>query len=334
MTLALVGVGRWGYRLVAKLLDHSLTGQLYCHDMDAVRLEKVGCDFPSVKVSSDYEDLLKNPAIDAVVIATPAASHYALARKALESGKHVLLEKPLTNHASHAKHLVDLAEAQGLILMVDHITVYSGAARHMKNLIDAGTLGKIIYFDAARMNLGVIQADVSVVWDLAIHEFALIDYLFGEMPRSVSAHGAAFYGEQEELADVTLSFDSGMVGHVHVSWLSPVRRRELVIGGTKKMLVFDDTVANAQLTLLDRGVDHQPTDAASDKTRFAYRDGDREVLEHDRIEPLVALIDEFMGSISEHRKPLTDGVAGLRCVEILESVEKSLKENGKSIDLA
>ena len=334
MTLALVGVGRWGYRLVSKLLDHASTGQLYCHDMDAVRLEKIGREFPSVKVGSDYEDLLKNPAIDAVVIATPAASHYALARKALESGKHVLLEKPLTNRAAQAKHLVDLAKTQGLILMVDHITVYSGAARHMKNLIDSKTLGKIIYFDAARTNLGLIQSDVSVVWDLAIHEFALIDYLFGEMPKRVSAHGAAFYGEHEELADVTLSFDSGMVGHVHVSWLSPVRRRELIIGGTNKMLVFDDTVASAKLTLFDRGVDHQPTDAVSNETRFTYRDGDCEVLEYDRVEPLVAVIDEFMHSISESRKPLTDGVAGLRCVEILESVEESLKENGESVDVS
>jgi predicted dehydrogenase len=332
MIAAMVGVGNWGYRLVPKLLDHASVKQLHCHDIDATRLEKVGRDFPSVKLASDYDAILRDSAIDAVVIATPVASHYALAKKALESGKHVLLEKPLTNRADHAKHLVGLAAAKGLVLMVDHITVYSGAAQRIKTLIDSKTLGAIVYFNAARMNLGKIQADVSVVWDLAVHEFALIDYLFARMPRTVSANGAAFYGAREEIADVILSFEDGMVGHVHVSWLSPVRRRELIIGGKSKMIVFDDTVADEKLKLCDRGVDRS-ADAASDIPRFTYRDGNDEVLDHDRVEPLVAVIDEFMGSVSKGREPLTSGVVGLRCVQILEAVDKSLQANGMSVKL-
>ena len=333
MIIGLVGVCHWGHRLVPKLLDHALVKQLHCHDIDAARLERVGRDYPTAKLASNYEDLLKDPAIEAVVIATPVASHYALARKALESGKHVLLEKPLTNRVDQARHLVDLAAAKDLVLMVDHITVYSGAAQRMKRIVDSKTLGKIIYFDAARMNLGKIQADVSVVWDLAIHEFALIDYLFAQMPKTISANGVAFYGAREEMADVMLTFEGGMVGHVHASWLSPVRRRELIIGGTKRMLVFDDTVTDEKLRLLDRGVD-QSRDAVSDEPRFTYRDGDKEVLDYDPVEPLVAMIDEFMAAVSKGHEPLTSGVVGLRCVQILEAVEKSLQANGVSVKLA
>ena len=329
MIVALIGLGNWGYRLIPRFLNHAMVKQLHCYDIDTVRSDRVGQDFPRVKVASDYESLLKDPTIDSVVVATPAASHYLLAKKALESGKHVLVEKPLTNHADQAKHLVDLAGTRGLTLMVDHITVYSGAAQRVKKLIESETLGKIMFFDAARMNLGVIQADVSVVWDLAIHEFALIDYLIGEMPQSVSASGAAFYGTLEELADVRLSFESGMVGHVHVSWIAPIRRRELIIGGTKQMLVFDDALADAKLRLFDRGVDQ----SAEERARFTYRNGDCEVLDHGRGEPLVAVVEEFIDSISKGREPLTSGVKGLRCVQILAAVEKSLQKNGMSVNV-
>jgi predicted dehydrogenase len=332
MTVALIGLGHWGCRFVPKLLNHALVKGLYCYDIDDARSRRIIQDFPSVKVSSDYESVLNNPEIEAVIIATPVASHYSLAKKALESGKHVLLEKPLTNRVDEAQHLVDLASARALKLMVDHITLYSGAARSIKRLIESQTLGKVIYFDAVRANLGLIQSDVSVVWDLAIHEFALIDYLLGEMPNRVSATGAAFYGSLEEIADVTLSFEGGIVAHVHVSWLSPVKKRKLIIGGMKKMLVFDDMVSDKKLKLFDRGVDLS-VNAGVDKPIVTYRDGDCQVLDHDRTEPMVAVISEFMKAISEGREPLTNGAVGLRCVRILQAAEKSVKQRGTSVNL-
>lgn len=332
MTVALIGLGHWGYRFVPKLLNHALVEGLCCYDIDDARSRRIVQDFPSVKVSSDYESVLDNPEIEAVVIATPVTSHYSLAKKALESGKHVLLEKPLTNRVDEAQHLVDLASARELKLMVDHITVYSGAARSIKRLIDSQTLGKVLYFNAVRANLGLIQSDVSVVWDLAIHEFALIQYLLGEMPNTVSATGAAFYGSLEEIADVILSFEGGIIAHVHVSWLSPVKKRELIIGGMKKMLVFDDTVSEKKLKLFDRGVDLS-VNAGVDKPTVTYRDGDCQVLDHDRTEPMVAVIDEFMKAISEGREPLTNGAVGLRCVRVLQAAEKSVKQGGTSVNL-
>ena len=219
MIVALIGLGRWGPRLIPKLLDHPLVDDIYCYDKDRSRITGVVQKFPALKVASDYESMLRSRRIDAFIIATPAASNYPLARQALEHGKHVLVEKPLSNKVVQAQHLVELASAQGLKLMVDHITVYSGMARIIKELIDSKEMGRLLYVDCVRAGLGIIQPDVSVVWDLAVHEFALIDYLLNEKPIAVSATGSVFYGTLEEIAYATLFFDAGLTVHVHVSWL-------------------------------------------------------------------------------------------------------------------
>jgi predicted dehydrogenase len=333
MNIALIGLGHWGSRLVPKLLDHAEVTSLHCCDSDGARSQKIARDFPEVEVTLNYESILADPGIEAVIIATPVASHYPLAKRALEQKKHVLLEKPLTNHVDNAMDLVALASAQGLKFMVDHITVYSGAAQSIKKTIGSNILGKLLYFDAVRANLGLIQSDVSVVWDLAIHEFALIDYLIGEMPDAVSASGAAFYGSLAEIADVTLFFKSGIFAHVYVSWLAPVKKRELIVAGTKKMLVFDDMATDDKLRLLDRGVDLTANAGVDDEPAVRYRDGDCQVLEYERTEPLVAVIDEFIRSISEDREPLTSGAVGARCVRILEAAERSVKQNGVCVNL-
>jgi predicted dehydrogenase len=332
MNVALIGLGRWGPRLVPKLLDHRVVDGIYCFDIDRTRMDKVVQEFPTLKVTSDYESILSNQKIDALIIATPAASHYSLARRALEHGKHVLVEKPLSNKVAQAQHLIELASAQDLRLMVDHITVYSGMVRAIKKLIDSKDMGRLLYIDSVRAGLGMLQLDVSVVWDLAVHEFAVVDYLLDEKPSAVSATGSAFYGALEEIAYATLFFQSGLAAHVHVSWLSPVRIRKLMISGMKKMLVFDDTLSDDKITLFDRGVDDSRS-AGVDEPAFAYRDGVCQVLPYGRTEPMVALIDEFMRSIDEGRAPLTNGTEGLRIVKILEAVEESIKKQGMRVKL-
>lgn len=332
MKLAVVGLGHWGHRLVPKFLVHPGVDGLYCYDIDESRRAVVRKEFPEVIVASDYASVVANPEVDAVFVATPVATHYDLAKKALEHGKHLLVEKPLTNSVRDARALVELAAARKLILMVDHITIYHGAVRKIKDLIDAQRIGDIIYIDAVRVNLGIFQSDVNVVWDLAIHEFAVIDYLLGEMPRAVTCVGVAHYGELEEAAYVTLFYGKGVIAHIHVSWLSPVKTRRLILGGTSKMLLFDDTSPSEKLMLFDRGVGRSP-DAGVDGPPITYRDGATEAVPYDTTEPLSTVIDTFLRSIHEKQEPLTNGESGLRMVRILEAASKSLKQQGLRIPL-
>ncbi len=328
MNLALIGLGRWGSKLLPKLLDHKSVGKIYCFDIDRVRVDRVVQEYPSARPVGDFESVLNDSEIDAVVIATPVGTHYPLAKGALEHGKHVLVEKPLTNRRDDARRLVELAEKHAVKLMVDHITVYSGPVRSIKKLIASGTMGKLFHLDAIRAGLGIIQPDVSVVWDLAVHEFALIDHVFGEMPWAVSATGSAFYGHLEEIAHATLFWKSGLVAHVHVSWLSPIKTRKMMICGMRKMLLFDDTLSDNKILLFDRGVE------GSGSPGFTYREGGSEAIAYDRQEPLVAMVEEFVRSIDENRAPLTSGSVGLRTVELLEAVEKSIKQHGLRVVLS
>ena len=244
----------------------------------------------------------------------------------------MLVEKPLTNSVHDAQVLVELAAARNLTLMVDHITIYHGAVRKIKELVDSQGIGDIIYIDAVRTNLGMFQPDVNVVWDLAIHEFAIIDYLLGEMPKAVNCTGVAHYSELEEVAYVTLFYGEGIIAHIHVSWLSPVKTRRLILGGTKKMLVFDDTSAGDKLILLDRGIT-QSADTGADRPKIFYRDGPAEKVPYDATEPLSMVIDTFLKSINEQQEPATGGESGLRMVRILEAACKSLRQRGATITL-
>jgi predicted dehydrogenase len=277
--------------------------------------------------------VLNDPAIEALIIATPVMSHYTLARKALEHGKHVLIEKPLTIRVSDAEELVDLAERRGLKLMVDHITIYSGAFQAIKQLIDSALLGRLLFVNATRVSLGVIQNDVSVLWDLAVHEVAMIDHLLAKGPVAVSATGAAFYGPFAEIVHADLCFDDGLVAHVYVSWLSPFRSRKFVVGGVKKMLVFDDMLSDNKVNVCDRGVDIS-LDAGTGKAAYLYRDHPCNIVDYDRNEPVRVMIDDFVRCVDEDRTPMADGEAGLRVVRTLEAVEKSMRMHGTKVTAA
>jgi predicted dehydrogenase len=332
MRFAIVGLGHWGPRLIPKFLRHPKVDGMYCYDVDGARIARVKEEFPNIKESSDYRSILENGDIDAVIVATPVASHFDLAKQALEHGKHVLVEKPLTNSVTDAQTLVELASARNLQLMVDHIMVYSAAVRKIKELIKNDIIGEVLYIDAVRANLGMFQSDVNVIWDLAIHEFAIIDYLLGEMPEAIAANGVAHYGMPEEVAYITLFFGKGIIAHIHVSWLSPLKIRKLVLSARKKMLIFDDTSLDEKIRLFDRGVEISTSPDAS-KPEIVYHDGATQVVQSETAEPLMAMVDQFVKAIDEDVTPLTDGNAGLRMVRILEAAEKSLKEQGARIRL-
>jgi predicted dehydrogenase len=332
MKVALIGLGHWGSRLIPRLLDHARIETVYAQDIDDARRSEIAERFPEACVLSDLREVLRNPAIDAVVIATPVSSHYPVAKQALEHDKHVLMEKPLTNSVNDALGLVRLAKKRDLKLMVDHITVYSGAVAKLKNLVDSKELGKILYFDAVRSNLGMIQTDVNVVWDLAIHDFAVLDRLVGDLPFAVSAVGSAHYGMQEEIAHITLYFENDLIAHVHVSWISPVKTRRLVIGGDRKMVVFDDTSKDEKLFLFDSGVDVHCGEGGT-STVVSYRSGVPQSLAYDQTEPLTVVLDTFVSAVEQGVAPLTCGEAGLRLVKILAAADRSMKQKGAIVPL-
>ncbi|UCD06405.1 MAG: Gfo/Idh/MocA family oxidoreductase [candidate division WOR-3 bacterium] len=332
MKIALVGLGNWGLRLIPKLFAHPGVEKLYGYDIDESKNSHVSGEFPELTIVSDYDMILQNAEISAVVVATPAASHYMLARLALESQKHVLVEKPLTNSVADAEQLVELARHRELTLMVDHITVYGGAVRALKRIVDADELGELLYFDSVRANLGMLQSDVNVIWDLGIHEFAVLDYLIGELPVAVSGVGFSRYGKQEEIAYVTLYFNNDLVAHVHVSWVSPIKIRRLIAGGRKKMIVFDDARAKGKLEVFDSGIDVS-AGKRTERPIISYRRTAPRVLEYDESEPLALMVDTFVASINARSAPLTSGESGLRMVRVLAAVEKSLKHKGSIVPL-
>lgn len=332
MKVALIGLGQWGTRLVPRLLDHSCIEGVYVHDIDDSRRSYIAEKFPEASVVSSIDEVLRNPAVEAVVIATPVSSHYPIARQSLEHDKHVLVEKPLTNSVNDALALIRLANKRGLKLMVDHITLYGGAIAKLKSLVDSNELGKVLYFDAVRSNLGMIQDDVNVVWDLAIHDFAVLDHLIGDLPCAVSAVGSAHYGAQEEIAHITLYFKNDMIAHVHVSWISPVKIRRLMIGGERKMVVFDETSKDEKLLLFDSGVDVRWGEDAK-RAAFSYRSGAPQPLAYDQTEPLSAVLDAFVGAVEQGIVPPTCGEIGLRMVKILDAADKSMKKKGAIVTL-
>lgn len=324
MKVALVGMGRWGSRLIPKLLDNPrITGMVGYDPLETSRAA-VARQFPDLPLIRDPERLYDE--VDAAVIAAPVAAHYGLAREALERGKHVLLEKPLTMCLEEANQLVELARARGLTLMVDHITVYGGFARAIKELIAAPDMGRLTYIDAVRANLGMLQPDVNVVWDLAVHEFAFLDYVLGEMPVAASAVGAAYHGEKEEIAYITLFYGQGVIAHIGVSWLSPFKVRRLVIGGTGQTIVHDDTAATDRLLVSSAGID-------ASGPRVEYCPGRARAVDVARGEPMVLMIDEFIDSVEQGRPALTDGSAGWRTVKVLTAVDASIRRRGAPVAL-
>ena len=326
--VGVAGCGYWGPNLIRNFYESDRVTLVAVCDLDERKLEKIAKRYPTVKTTRSYEEVLNNPAIQAVVIATPVHTHFSLAKKALEAGKHILVEKPMCMTAADCMALIALAEERGLTLMVDHTFVYHGAVRRMKQELESGAMGELLYFDSVRVNLGLFQSDINVVWDLAPHDLSIMDYLIGKNPVSIHATGACHAGNKlEDIAYITVQFEGNVIAHFHVRWLSPVKVRQILVGGTKKMIVYDDLENTEKVRIYDKGINvEQPK---TDEERYAnlvsYRIGDMMAPNLDLTEALKIEVAHFVDCVLNKKKPITDGAAGLRVVQILEATDRAIR---------
>lgn len=331
--VAVVGCGYWGPNLIR--VFSALDGAEVCaiHDVDAERARQVQRRYPALRCAGSLQEILDDESVDAVSICTPVHSHYELASAALAAGKHVMVEKPLTDSVPTARRLVEQAAEKGLTLQVDHTFVYSPAVRKIRSIIDSGALGDLLYVDSVRVNLGLFQSDTSVLWDLAPHDISIICYLLGREPLWVSAVGSAHYGNLESQAYVTLKFDGSLLAHLHVNWLAPVKLRSTLIGGSKRMIVYDDLAPSEKIRVYDKGVTLNGGRERRAEALVDYRVGDMFAPYIDKIEPLEQVCREFVQAVRGGGPPITDGRAGLQVVRILAAAEESIRSDGQRVRL-
>ena len=332
MNIGVIGYGYWGPNLVRNFSETPGTTVHSVADLDSRKLEAVQRRYPSVKTTTDFMALINDPKVDAVAIATPVSTHFELAMAALKAGKHVWVEKPMTETSLQARKLVDEAERRKLVLIVDHTFIYTGAVRRMGELIHGGELGRIYYYDSIRVNLGLFQRDVNVISDLAVHDFAILDYLLKEQPRAVSASGLThFPGTPENLAYVTLFYDSGTIAHANVNWMAPVKVRQVLVGGSKKMIVYDDMQGSEKVKVYDSGVSFTNDPQQIYQMRVGYRTGDMWAPKLDTTEALRVEGEHFVKCVESGATPLTDGRLGLRVVELIEAATSSMRGKGETV---
>src|SRR5215203_3867126 len=331
--VGVIGYGYWGPNLVRNFMAAPGSAVARVCDLRNERLSSLGKIYPGLKTCSIATELINDPQIDAVVIATPVSSHFDLALAALKAGKHVLVEKPLAAQSNHARQLVDEAAVRNLVLLVDHTFVYTDAVRKIRELITSGQLGEIYYYDAVRVNLGLFQHDVNVIWDPAIHDLSIMDYVLPAKPIAVSATGISHVpGQPENVAYITLFFASAQIAHVHVNWLTPVKVRHTLIGGSEKMILYDDLEPSEKLKVYDKGINitpGRPEDVY--KMLVSYRSGDMWAPKIDNTEALQTEALHFIDCIENRKRPETDGAAGLRMVNMIEAAEKSLRDRGNQV---
>jgi predicted dehydrogenase len=329
--VAVVGCGYWGPNLVRVFSGLEGVEVRAIFDVDVERTERVRRRFPTLRAPRDFGAILDDPAVHAVSICTPVHTHHALASAALEAGKHVLVEKPLTDSVQSARQLVELAEAKNLTLQVDHTFVYSPPVRKIRSIIDSGALGDLLYVDSVRVNLGLFQSDVSVLWDLAPHDVSIITYLVGRAPLWVSAVGTAHYGELESQAYVTLKYDHSLIAHLHVNWLAPVKLRSTLIGGSKRMVVYDDLEPSEKIRVYDKGVTFNSGPERRAQALVDYRVGDMFAPYIEKVEPLEEVGRSFVEAIRSGTPPITDGRSGLLVVQVLEAAQQSIRRDGEKV---
>ncbi len=334
LKIGVVGFGYWGPNLVRNFAELNGCEVAAVADLTPDKVALARRRYPGVRATTDVNEILCDPAIDAVVIATPVRSHFALATQALRNGKDVWLEKPMTETAEQARRLVEEARRRGRLLHVDHTFVYTGAVRKMREIIAAGDLGQILYYDATRVNLGLFQHDVNVISDLAVHDFGILDYLLNEAPVAVTASGTSHYPEMpENLAHVTLFYESGTIAHIGVNWLAPVKVRQVLVGGSRKMIVYDDLQPSEKLKVYDSGVSFATDPNQIEQMRVGYRTGDMCAPKLEGGEALRFAAEHFLDCALSRRPTLTGGDAGLRIVEIIEAATESMRGRGRAVRL-
>jgi predicted dehydrogenase len=330
LKIGVIGYGYWGPNVVRNFYNNPNADVVSVCDLNLKSLQRVRRMYPSMATTTDPADILNNPQVDAVAIVTPISQHFPLAKCALENGKHVFVEKPFTRRVSEAEQLIELAERKNLRIMVDHTFLFNGAVRKIKELIDSGTLGNLYYYDSTRVNLGLFQNDANVVWDLAPHDLSIIDHLISEEPEAVVATGERHVNGVEDMAFVTMYFPDKVIAHLNVNWLSPVKVRTTLIGGEKKMLVWNDLEADEKIKVYDKGVD-RPNGGAGYELRVSYRAGDLWAPRVEQVEALTLETQYFVDCILSGQSPFNDGHAGLRVVQMLEAIDQSMAQNGKMI---
>lgn len=335
MNIAVIGCGYWGNHLLRNFHQSENWNLKYACDEDKGQLQKVSQKYPNVTVVSDFMSIDKNE-IDAVCIATPVDTHYKIAKEFLSHSIHAWVEKPLTSSSEQAQELINIANSNEALLHVDHTYIYTPAVKKIKELIDKDELGEIKYFDSIRINLGLFQHDVNVVWDLAPHDFSLLQFLLNKKPVAVNATGKAIfkYGkdDKESISYITVHFEDDTIAHFNVNWLSPVKIRQIIIGGSKKMLVFNDMEQMEKIKVYDSGVKIEDREEVYE-TLIQYRTGDMYSPKLDNKEALREEVEHFYNAVKDGDKTTTDGESGLYVVKILEAANKSLRNNGEKINL-
>ncbi|MGO9959484.1 MAG: Gfo/Idh/MocA family protein [Solirubrobacteraceae bacterium] len=340
VSIAVVGAGYWGPNLVRNALQSPSTHLVAVCDLDLSRAMRLAGSFSGVEAVADLRTLLDDPRVEAIAVATPPATHLEVAMAAIEAGKHVLVEKPLAPSYSEGLALVNAADERGVVLMCDHTYCYTPAVQRIRELVHSGTLGDLQFIDSVRINLGLVQRDVNVLWDLAPHDLSILDFILpdGCLPLAVAAHGADPIGAgQACVAYLTLELPGGAIAHVHVNWLSPIKVRTTTIGGSKRTLVWDDLNPSQRIAVYDRGVDlANPADLDVDDRRQAivsYRAGDMVAPALPEREALQGVMAEFADCIRSGRASATDGRAGLRVLDLLEAASRSLEFHGSVVPL-
>jgi predicted dehydrogenase len=330
--VGVIGYGYWGPNIVRNISSLENCQLLAICDQNAAALKRAGRLYPGVRMTQDANEVLKSPEIDMIAVVTPVWTHFELAKTALENGKHVFVEKPFTSTSQQAEELIELAAKKNLQIMVDHTFLFTGAVKKVRELVDKGTLGSLYYFDSTRVNLGLFQHDVSVVWDLAPHDLSIMDYILREKAEAVVATGAKHVNNLADMAFITVYFPGNLIAHVNVNWLSPVKVRMTLIGGKDKMLVWNDLEPDEKIKVYDKGVDIANGQGVYDLL-VSYRSGDVWAPKVEQTEALKYELGYFVDCILKSQVPFNDGAAGLRVVKLLEAAESSLNQKGKAMSI-
>jgi predicted dehydrogenase len=329
--VGIVGLGYWGPNLVRNFYSNPKSKVFICCDVSQERCQKIARLYPGTECTQRVEEVFNHPEVEAVAIATPVHTHYPLVKQALETSKHVLVTKPLTGEVGQAQELVDAAEEKGVILQVDHTFIYHPAVEKLKDIVVRGELGDLCYFDSVRINLGLFQSDISVIWDLAPHDISIMQYLIDRPVKWVQAVGARHAGQSvESMAYVTVQFADNVLGHCHVNWLAPMKVRLVMIGGSRRMAVYDDNLVTEKVKLYDKGVTLNSIEGLYD-AMVQYRNGDMYAPAIDNTEALGREVGHFLFCIRQGKRPLTDGRAGLCTVKILAAAQESIRKDGQRI---
>ncbi|MBI5644313.1 MAG: Gfo/Idh/MocA family oxidoreductase [Deltaproteobacteria bacterium] len=332
LRIGVIGYGYWGPNIVRNFSVIDGASVVAVCDKNPISLERVKKNHPDMSVTPDSREITSSPDIDIVTVITPVSTHYELAREALLNGKHVFVEKPFTASAAEAEELIEIAEKKNLKIMVDHTFLFTSAVKKIKQIIDEDVLGDLYYYDSTRVNLGLFQHDINVIWDLAPHDFSIMDYLIRHKPLAVAATGRAHINSKEDIAYIMVYFTNNIIAHINVNWLSPVKLRTTLIGGEKKMLVWNDVDADEKIKIYDRGVEITSSEGIYNLL-VNYRSGDMWAPKVDQSEALRLETQYFVNCIQKNETPFNDGMAGLRIVKMLEACDESLKNNGKMVEI-